>query len=44
MLNVPVQPVDSATITIIVDNVTDAFLPDQGPSLDYRRRSCDHEG
>jgi hypothetical protein len=26
------EPVDSVTVTTLADNVTDAFLPDQGPA------------
>jgi hypothetical protein len=26
------EPVDSVTVTMLMDNVTDAFMPDQGPA------------
>jgi 7,8-dihydropterin-6-yl-methyl-4-(beta-D-ribofuranosyl)aminobenzene 5'-phosphate synthase len=26
------EPVDSVTVTVLMDNVTDAFMPDQGPA------------
>lgn len=26
------EPVDSVTVTTLMDNVTDAFMPDQGPA------------
>src|SRR5215470_16502239 len=26
------EPVDSVTVTTLMDNVTDAFIPDQGPA------------
>jgi 7,8-dihydropterin-6-yl-methyl-4-(beta-D-ribofuranosyl)aminobenzene 5'-phosphate synthase len=29
---VPLEPVDSVTITTLVDNVTDGLMPDQGPA------------
>jgi 7,8-dihydropterin-6-yl-methyl-4-(beta-D-ribofuranosyl)aminobenzene 5'-phosphate synthase len=32
MATVPLEPVDSVAITILVDNTTDVFLPDQGPA------------
>ena len=28
---IALEPVDAATITILVDNLTDAFMPDEGP-------------
>ena len=31
-LSIPLQPVDSLTITTLVDNVYDVFMPDQGPA------------
>ena len=31
-LHVPIEPVDSLTITTLVDNVFDVFMPDQGPA------------
>lgn len=31
-LQIPLEPVDSLTITTLVDNVFDAFMPDQGPA------------
>src|ERR1700730_14084075 len=30
-LRIPLEPVDSLTITTLVDNVFDVFMPDQGP-------------
>jgi len=36
--NVPLEPVDAAAITILVDNVTDVFLPDQGPAKRPKRQ------
>src|SRR6478672_11495032 len=30
--SIPLEPVDSLTITTLVDNVFDAFMPDQGPA------------
>jgi 7,8-dihydropterin-6-yl-methyl-4-(beta-D-ribofuranosyl)aminobenzene 5'-phosphate synthase len=32
MESVPLEPVDSLTITTLVDNVTDLLLPDEGPA------------
>lgn len=32
----PLEPVDAVEITVLVDNVTDVFMPDQGPA--HRRR------
>ena len=32
MTTVPLEPVDSVTITILVDNAADLLLPDQGPA------------
>ena len=32
MPNVPLEPVDSVTVTTLVDNVTDMLLQDQGPA------------
>ena len=29
---IPLEPVDSLTVTTLVDNVTDNLLPDQGPA------------
>ncbi len=29
---IPLEPVDSLTITTLVDNLTDVFMPDQGPA------------
>src|ERR1700730_18633846 len=31
-LRIPLEPVDSLTITTLVDNVFDVFMPDQGPA------------
>jgi 7,8-dihydropterin-6-yl-methyl-4-(beta-D-ribofuranosyl)aminobenzene 5'-phosphate synthase len=31
-LTVPLEPVDSLTVTTLVDNVFDVFMPDQGPA------------
>jgi 7,8-dihydropterin-6-yl-methyl-4-(beta-D-ribofuranosyl)aminobenzene 5'-phosphate synthase len=31
-LRIPLEPVDSLVITTLVDNVTDVFMPDQGPA------------
>jgi 7,8-dihydropterin-6-yl-methyl-4-(beta-D-ribofuranosyl)aminobenzene 5'-phosphate synthase len=31
-LRIPLQPVDSLTVTTLVDNIYDAFMPDQGPA------------
>src|SRR6266700_1994527 len=31
-LQIPLEPVDSLTITTLVDNVFDALMPDQGPA------------
>jgi 7,8-dihydropterin-6-yl-methyl-4-(beta-D-ribofuranosyl)aminobenzene 5'-phosphate synthase len=31
-LQIPLEPVDSLTITTLVDNVFDLFMPDQGPA------------
>src|SRR5438132_10241468 len=31
-LQIPLEPVDSLTITTLVDNVFDVFMPDQGPA------------
>ena len=31
-LQIPLRPVDSLTITTLVDNVFDVFMPDQGPA------------
>lgn len=28
---IALEPVDAATVTILVDNLTDAFMPDEGP-------------
>ncbi len=33
---IPLEPVDAVTVTVIVDNVTDVFMPDQGPA--HRKR------
>src|SRR5690349_25097490 len=30
--SVPLEPVDSLTVTTLVDNVFDVFMPDQGPA------------
>ena len=32
MPTVPLEPVDSVTVTTLVDNVTDMLLQDQGPA------------
>ncbi len=32
MTTIPLEPVDSVTITTLIDNVTDALLQDQGPA------------
>lgn len=32
MPNLPLEPVDSVTVTILVDNAADVLLPDQGPA------------
>ncbi|MGI8614717.1 MAG: MBL fold metallo-hydrolase [Nocardioidaceae bacterium] len=32
MAAIPLEPVDSLTITTLVDNLTDVFMPDQGPA------------
>src|SRR5579864_7556177 len=32
MLTIPLEPVDSLTVTTLVDNVFDSFMPDQGPA------------
>lgn len=32
-LRIPLRPVDSLTVTTLVDNVYDVFMPDQGPAL-----------
>jgi 7,8-dihydropterin-6-yl-methyl-4-(beta-D-ribofuranosyl)aminobenzene 5'-phosphate synthase len=37
-LAIDLEPVDSVVITTLIDNVTDVFMPDQGPA---RRRSVD---
>jgi len=29
---IALEPVDAATVTILVDNLTDAFMPDEGPA------------
>ncbi|MBV9322421.1 MAG: MBL fold metallo-hydrolase [Chloroflexi bacterium] len=31
-LSIPLEPVDSLTVTTLVDNVFDVFMPDQGPA------------
>ncbi|MBV9577635.1 MAG: MBL fold metallo-hydrolase, partial [Chloroflexi bacterium] len=31
-LSIALEPVDSLTVTTLVDNVFDAFMPDQGPA------------
>jgi 7,8-dihydropterin-6-yl-methyl-4-(beta-D-ribofuranosyl)aminobenzene 5'-phosphate synthase len=31
-LTIPLEPVDSVVITTLMDNVTDIFMPDQGPA------------
>jgi 7,8-dihydropterin-6-yl-methyl-4-(beta-D-ribofuranosyl)aminobenzene 5'-phosphate synthase len=31
-LTIPLEPVDSLVVTTLVDNVTDVFMPDQGPA------------
>ncbi len=31
-LTIPLEPVDSLTVTTLVDNVFDVFMPDQGPA------------
>src|ERR1051325_1418215 len=31
-LTIPLEPVDSLTVTALVDNVFDTFMPDQGPA------------
>ncbi len=31
-LTIPLEPVDSLTVTTVVDNVFDVFMPDQGPA------------
>jgi len=33
------EPVDSVTVTTLMDNVTDAFMPDQGRPAGHRCRS-----
>jgi 7,8-dihydropterin-6-yl-methyl-4-(beta-D-ribofuranosyl)aminobenzene 5'-phosphate synthase len=35
------EPVDSVTVTTLMDNVTDAFMPDQGPA---HRHYCPSSG
>ena len=32
MAAVPLQPVDSVTVTVLIDNVVDVFLPSEGPA------------
>jgi len=32
VLRIPLEPVDSLTVTTLVDNVFDTFMPDQGPA------------
>ncbi len=32
MAAIPLEPVDSLSITMLVDNLTDVFMPDQGPA------------
>ncbi len=36
----PIDPVDSITITTLVDNVLDVFMPDQGPAKRFRDGSA----
>ncbi|HEX9063763.1 MAG TPA: hypothetical protein VF843_01570, partial [Streptosporangiaceae bacterium] len=30
---VPLEPVDSVELVSLIDNVTDSFMPDQGPAV-----------
>ncbi len=32
MNQIPLEPVDAVTFTILVDNLTDVFMPDEGPA------------
>jgi hypothetical protein len=32
VLLIALEPVDAATVTILVDNLTDAFMPNEGPA------------
>src|SRR5713226_6988456 len=41
-LQIPLEPVDSLTITTLVDNVFDAFMPDQGPAHRISPASAGH--
>jgi 7,8-dihydropterin-6-yl-methyl-4-(beta-D-ribofuranosyl)aminobenzene 5'-phosphate synthase len=34
-LSIPLEPVDSLSVTTLVDNVFDVFMPDQGPARRY---------
>jgi len=36
MERLAIHPVDSVTVTTLVDNVVDVFMPDQGPALRFR--------
>jgi 7,8-dihydropterin-6-yl-methyl-4-(beta-D-ribofuranosyl)aminobenzene 5'-phosphate synthase len=38
-LTIPLEPVDSVVITTLIDNVTDLFMPDQGPAKRVPPRS-----
>jgi len=31
-ITIPLEPVDSLVVTTLMDNVTDIFMPDQGPA------------
>jgi 7,8-dihydropterin-6-yl-methyl-4-(beta-D-ribofuranosyl)aminobenzene 5'-phosphate synthase len=31
-IEISLEPVDSVVVTTLIDNVTDAFMPDQGPA------------
>ncbi len=31
-LTIPLEPVDSVVVTTLMDNVTDTFMPEQGPA------------
>lgn len=36
MERIPLEPVDAVSVTILVDNVVDVFMPDQGPARRLR--------
>ena len=39
-LTIPLAPVDSVELVSLIDNVTDLFMPDQGPAIRWDSQSA----